>query len=200
MKKNPLVTSFLISNCYDLLKQAVDNQVSPLRYCSIATINSNNCPEQRTVILRNFKEQDRTLDIFTDQRSSKVRQLSRNPKASLLFYHPEELIQIRLQVVAQIHWKDAEARTVWELIPPARRSDYCSVSSPGNSLKKPGNDLPPWWNDSVSREQTEYGFEHFTLLRCCFHQIDLLKLERKGHRRAVFQWKDQQWKGQWVTP
>lgn len=194
------MTTFLAANCCDLLKQAVYEHDNPLRVCSIATVNSDNCPEQRTVILRNFHEQDRTLDIFTDHRSGKLQHLSRNPKASLLFYHPDKLIQIRLQATVQIHWMDATARDAWEKIPPARRSDYCSVSPPGASLKEPGDDLPSWWNDSISREQTEYGFEYFTLLRCYFHRIDLLKLDRAGHKRAVFQWQDQQWRGRWVTP
>ena len=200
MEKKLLVTTFLISNCRDLLKQGVKDHSSPLRFCYLATVNANNCPEQRTVILRNYNEPDRTLDIFTDHRSSKLQHLSRNPKASLLFYHPEKLIQIRMQVAVEIHWKDTASRIAWETIPPARRGDYCSISPPGTSLEEPGSDLPSWWNDSVSREQTEYGFERFALLRCRFYHIDLLKLDRQGHKRAVFQWEDQQWEGHWATP
>jgi hypothetical protein len=200
MEKNLLVATFLVSNCFDLLKQAANDQADPLRYCSMGTVNLDNDPEQRTVILRSFNERDRTLDIFTDHRSSKLQHLSRNPKASLLFYHAEKLIQIRMQTDVQIHWKDSEARTAWDTIAPARRSDYCSVSPPRTALKEPGADLPAWWTDSVTREQTEYGFERFALLRCRFHLIDLLKLRQKEHRRAVFQWEHEQWKGQWATP
>lgn len=172
-----------------------------MRYFIFSTTDPANCSSVRTVILRGFHAGERTLDIYTDGRSGKIAHLRRKPATSLLFYDPRKKVQIRLRATARIHHEDETAAAIWRQLPVSARKDYCAHTGPGTPLDGPGDGLPPsWQDDDLQPEDTDYGFAHFALIRCQFDHVDLLQLDRDGHRRAIYHWNEERWDGQWVVP
>ena len=64
------------------------------RYFTLSTINSNNRPDARVVVLRHFDAKEYLFSIYTDARSEKVHSLKSNPVAELLFYDHRKLSQL----------------------------------------------------------------------------------------------------------
>ena len=78
-----------------LLSRGVKDRKSSFHYTMLSTINGKN-PESRTVILRNFNKDIFELNIHSDLRSGKVKQIEANNNVSCLFYDDKKKIQIMI--------------------------------------------------------------------------------------------------------
>jgi pyridoxine/pyridoxamine 5'-phosphate oxidase len=157
----------------------------PFRYPSLATIE-NQCPIQRTVVLRDSKA-DFELVIFTDERSNKVRQLRKNPNASLLFYHPKKLMQIKVEGLIKIITSGEDYITYWSKVQGKSQSDFTTQKAPGTLIDNP---------DHVNYKEDDH---HFCILELVPKRIEYLQLKRPHHIRARFD-SEQNWKGQFLNP
>lgn len=184
-------------------------------------------PAQRIVVLRRVIRPAKgsggapVLQIHTDQRSAKVRQLEPGPQGmpagcSLLFYNPRRRIQLRLQARCRLHHQDAAAREAWGCLPARSRWTYAVERAPGTPIEHPPG--PPEAEGGLDEARRSAvgsgssdagaaqasGFEHFTLVVCTAVLLDWLWLGSGGHRRARFWWADGvgagSWAGQWVQP
>lgn len=157
----------------------------PFRYPYLATIK-NNKPIQRTVVLR-----DATIDfdllIYTDERSNKIKELERNPNASLLFYHPKKLLQIKIEGCIQIIRSGKNYEDHWSRIQGKSKNDFISKNAPGTAIDNP---------DHVEYNEVEH---HFCLLKLVPESIEYLQLKRPNHIRARFD-NSTQWEGQFLNP
>lgn len=157
----------------------------PFRYPVLASIE-NGKPQQRTIVLRDSTE-DFHLVLFTDGRSDKMHQFDKNPEASLLFYNPKKLLQIKVQgQIKAISHKEVVDR-YWQRVQGNSEKDFRTSDAPGTPIKNP---------DLVAYAENE---SHFCVLELVPEKIEYLQLKRPNHIRAVFLL-DDNWKGQFLTP
>lgn len=60
----------------------------------LATVDENHIPDARTMLLKEFKNEG--FVFYTNYASKKGKDLSINPKASMLFYWPKSIRQVRI--------------------------------------------------------------------------------------------------------
>lgn len=170
---------------HELHRGALDPK-HPFRYLTLAT-EGNHFPQLRTVVLRKITP---SLDflVFTDSRSSKVKEMKETPRASLLFYHPKKQVQVRVKTTVSLHSEDELAKSYWAQLPEHRKSEYRSALAPGTPI-----DIP-----QEGWEETEMQ-NFFSVLKFTPLSIDLLQLSKEGHLRLQFDLTSN-WQGTWLTP
>lgn len=161
----------------------------PFRFMTISTFSSD-YPNSRYVVLRAV-ETDLQIMFYTDNRSSKVNEIRRNPNVSLHFYHPEEKVQVKVMGMAKLHHKDGIASEHWEKVEGEARKAYSSILSPGTEIKSP-SEAHHW--------EEQKGNEHFTVVKVIPHQVELLQLNRVEHLRVRFHREAEQWVPTWLAP
>jgi len=189
----------ILRDTWNQLFRAAVQRKSPLHTPAFATFDGEKVAS-RIVVIRETDTADRLLTCYTDFRSKKVAALQQHPRASWLFWHPGKKFQIRASGTTTIHCKDDLARGKWEAIPPKNRKDYGAKLAPGSVLQQPTDGLDHLEEEMLTTENTAYTLDNFTVLRTEVTELDWLHLHRDGHRRAIFQWQDGDWKKQWVVP
>jgi pyridoxamine 5'-phosphate oxidase len=164
------------------------NSEHPFRYMELGTLGANG-PEIRKVVLREF---EKVLDFyaFTDYRSDKVNELKTNPSATLLFYHPEKRVQVRVKAKAEIHHQDLVCAAFWSTLKGDSRKAYQSTLDPGAGISNP-NEAFHWSKDAEDK--------NFSVLRFIPDSIEILQLNGLKHLRILYS-KNENWKGKWLVP
>ncbi len=188
-----------LENCWRMLLNGAVKRNDPLRTPVIGTFDGHQA-HLRTVILRKTDVQNRTLLLFSDFRAAKVTHLQQFAQLSCLFYHPRRQFQIRVQGVAKVHHKDDVAQAQWSNIPVIGRKNYASELAPGTKVESYTDGTPDFWHNEMDLSETEYAFENFAVIICQVDSIDGLYLHSEGHRRAQFDWKNEDWEGSWLIP
>ena len=164
------------------LAAAVGSKRHPWRVAVLATVDGHGA-DARSVVLRDFQAESRTLLIYTDSRSPKATQVAANPIGTLVLWSAELGWQLRLQVALTLQTSGLQVSSRWarlKLTPAAQ--DYLSPLPPGSPLSMPAP-------ERRSRE-------HFAVLAAQVQSVDWLELHASGHRRARFDAAG----GVWLTP
>ena len=154
------------------LAVAVGSKRHPWRLAVLATVDGQ-AADARSVVLRDFQVESRTLLMYTDSRSPKAAQLAAHPNGTLVLWSAELGWQLRLKVALTLQTAGLQVSSRWarlKLTPAAQ--DYLSPLPPGSPL----NGHPP------ERESRE----HFAVLAAQVLSVDWLELHASGHRRARF--------------
>ena len=184
----------------DLLADGAANAGSPLRKPVLATVALDGAPAARTVILRNFDETERVLELFTDARSAKVAELERELRAAMLFYDPRRDVQLRLTGRA-VPLTGAAAAAAWAAAGLPSRRAYLAVAAPGTPSPAPTSGLPAEVEGIIpAPERLEEGRANFAVIRFAFDEADLVVLSRSGHRRARIRWRADGVAAEWLVP
>jgi len=184
-----------------LLIRAAADKRSPMRTPAMATTKEG-IPYQRTIVLRKYDSSKDEMLFYTDIRSDKVKDLNENPVVSVLFWHPRKKMQIRTIGQVEILHGDPLCEQHWNNIPPLGRLSYATQLAPSALLKEASDNLDPkvWHSEEPPlREETDYAFQNFAILKVQIEEIEILLLSYDGHRRAQFVQKDQ-WNGSWIVP
>jgi hypothetical protein len=169
------------------LAEGAANPSSPFRNPALATAGLG----LRTLVLRRFLPEARVVTLHTDSRSSKMAALQTDPRASLLFWHAERRVQIRLAGHVTVGGA-AEADAAWTALPAGSRATYAVTLPPGTPIADPAEarqDLSP-----------EAARAVFTVLRLGFDTLEYLSLARDGHSRARFGWSGAAHTATWLVP
>ncbi|MEJ1222212.1 pyridoxamine 5'-phosphate oxidase family protein [Sediminicola sp. 1XM1-17] len=169
------------------LKKGASDKGHPFRYCTLATVGLDNIARLRTIVLRKATE-DLMLTFFTDKRSKKVVHIKENQKVSLLFYHPEKLMQIRIEGLAVVNNDIKSKKLLWDSIPEASRKDYTTSEAPGKEIKDP--DVIEYLKDE----------DHFCIVEIHPFKIEYLKLKRPNHIRVRYSKNKTDWEGDFLVP
>jgi hypothetical protein len=163
-------------------------------------VNGVNGVNARTVVLRGAQAKHQLLEIYTDQRSSKVAELSAQPNACLVFWSPRLHWQLRVQAEWSIQTTGAEVASRWQAVRQTKSAgDYMTVLAPGASLLQGEGDGEGEGNlkgaglAPVAKAVEE---NYFAILQARVIEIDWLELGREQHRRA--KWVGEAW--QWLSP
>ncbi len=177
----------------------------------------------RTVVLRRVDALGQVLEIYTDNRSSKVSELTAQPLACLVFWSPRLRWQLRVHAKWSVQATGVDVASRWQAVRQTRAAgDYMSQIPPGAFLPNDGGktevdikvnadsdaEIDAKVNvnldykcdaniDTVVDALTQNADEnYFTVLRAQVVEIDWLELGREGHRRAKLVEK----KWQWLNP
>lgn len=163
---------------FRLLADAVPNRRSPFHTPTIASLDDAGGPSLRTVVLRGFDAEARSLRFHTDRRSDKARGIARDPRVMMHFYDAALHIQLRVAGRAVLHLEDAVADAAWEGSRSSSRMCYAAPDASGAIV--PG---PP-----AAPTDSEIGRPHFAAVIIGFHRLEWLWLAAAGHQRARFIW------------
>jgi len=167
----------LFTGIWNDLERATKDGKHPFRYPSLATYSSQAGVSQRTLVLRKVFSPKRELLFYSDIRTQKVRDLSNDNTASILFYHPKQRVQLRFRCTLEVVKGVIESEQHWQNIPETQKKDYASQHAPGNTVTSTNNRY---------HTDLERGYENFCLLKCDINAIDYLKLNREQHKRYIF--------------
>ena len=183
---------------WSMLDDAVVNRSSSFRIPVFICADQNDI-NGRIVVLRKSDRKNNVLQFHTDLRSQKVDILKQNKNASLVFYDKEEKIQLRVKVICEINNKNSIAEESWKKTQHISRRCYLTDSGPGSISKNPTSGMISKLEDfDYTMEQSEKGYENFTVIKCKIKSIEWLYLAAKGHRRAMFDFENN--KDNWLVP
>lgn len=176
----------LHARIWEMIADHTARGTTPPPLVSLATVDASGAPQQRTVVLRSVTAQTHSVQIFTDTNSHKISELRANPKASILIWRPEEMVQLRLTGEITVT-TGAAVRPLWDALPPSGRVNYAHQPPPGTPLTGPeAYDILP---DPA----------RMAVLTLSVIQIDYVSLAPPKHRRALFR-ASQGWRGAWLSP
>ncbi|MGJ8738212.1 pyridoxamine 5'-phosphate oxidase family protein [Zobellia laminariae] len=169
------------------IKKGITERGHPFRFFTLATIDQSGAPSQRTVVFRHFND-NLSLVFYTDERSQKVQEIGKTRAISLLFYHPENLLQITIQGKASVITDPEVLKEYWSAVPDGNKKDYTTNIAPGSTMKNP--------------DALEYlnGDHHFCAIQIEPNSIEYLKLKRPNHIRVLFTKVNTSWEGKFLAP
>lgn len=171
---------------WTLLQGHLERRAGPREYVTLASVDLNGAPQQRTVALRAAEQSTASLTIYTDLASHKVAEIRAEPRVSVLSWHPEVQVQLRLNGHAKIE-SGADLRPLWEALPDTSLLSYSHLPTPGEEI--PASDAYTQTPD----------FERFARISITLDSVDHVSLAESGHRRALFR-RDDDWQGCWRSP
>jgi 3-hydroxyisobutyrate dehydrogenase len=181
-----------------MLEDAITNRSSQFRI-PVFICGDQSEFDGRIVVLRKSDQKKNIVQFHSDIRSNKIEKLKNNSKAAMLFYDKEEKIQLRLKVECIVNHNNEITKTSWSKTQHISRKCYLVNSGPGTETDIPTSGLKPELdNFDYTKEQSEEGYENFTVIQCKIKSMEWLYLAAKGHRRAKFDLvKD---KSAWLVP
>lgn len=171
----------------DELQKGVSEKNHPFRYCTFATVGNERMARLRTLVLREVT-QNLSLIFYTDKRSKKLIHIKENNKVSILFYHPKNLLQLKIEGLARVRIDDAIVKKHWSGIQSNHRKDYTTSKAPGTSIPNP--DLIEYLNKE----------NHFCIIEVEPFKLEYLKLKRPNHIRVRFSKADIDWHSEFLVP
>lgn len=169
------------------IRKGITERGHPFRFITMATVGTETIARLRTVVLREITE-DLRITIYTDSRTTKINHITVNNQVSFLLYHPEKMLQLKVEGTAQIVTNTERLKSTWQTIQPNSRKDYIAQTTPGSLIKNP---------DNVEYMEEE---NYFSIIDIIPSKIEFLKLQRPNHIRALFTKTDNNWKGEFLVP
>ncbi|MEQ9299421.1 MAG: pyridoxamine 5'-phosphate oxidase family protein [Cyclobacteriaceae bacterium] len=188
INRNDSLTDVLSNVSHELHRGALDRN-HPFRFVNLSTLNQQNV-NARLVVLRAVQE-DLSFIIFTDKRSQKVADLTKNEAATLLFWHAGKKMQVSITGKAELHNQDALAEEYWSGISIEGRKAYGSRLAPAETVERP-EQAHDWPN--------EIGSEFFSVIVVRPVKMEVLQLHKLSHYRAHFKHHKGEWGGDWLVP
>ena len=157
--------------------------------------------ESRIVVLRKFDSQKLVLNFHTDFRSPKVKNLKKNNKSQFVFYDHKLKIQMRIKTMSVINNQNKTTREMWDKTRLLSRKCYLTLKNPSSPTSKPEDGIPEHLiGKEPEFEESEKGYQNFTVIENKIYEIDWLYLEISGHRRLKFVFNNNEPEYQWLIP
>jgi pyridoxamine 5'-phosphate oxidase len=183
----------VLNAAWALLGRGVADRRHGFHHPCVATIDAENRPHGRIVILRGAHPATQTMRFHTDSRSDKCIDIAANPAISLTFYDTGDRIQLRVEGSARLHRDDAVAKAAWESSQRMSRACYATMPAPGSVLaERDAFSLP------VEDAEIAAGYANFVAVVIAVERIEWLFLRHQGHRRARFDLKAGN--AEWLSP
>ncbi len=158
---------------------------------TFANVDAAGFAAQRSVVLRGWSPDTRTLEIHTDTRSAKYGALRLNAKATLHGWDPARRVQLRLRGEVRLHVADAIAHAAWDDLRPPTRATYKVVPGPGTVLQHAGD---------TSQAEESAAFAVFCVVKMAVQELEWLHLEQGSQARAQFRWDNGIRHSMWLVP
>jgi pyridoxamine 5'-phosphate oxidase len=180
------------------LPNAYKNRNNPFRTMNVAYVD-NNIPFCRTVVLRECASDMSCLQFHTDYRSPKIKILQKNPNIAVHLYSAKDKMQLSINGVANIHYRDSITQDAWHKTQFLSRKCYLTPHVPSDLSNTPLDYID---HNQKSLFDTEQGYYNFAVIRIAVQKIDFLYLHIHNNQRIIFS-KDTQtntFQGVWCNP
>ena len=155
----------------------------------------------RIVVLRGVSETEKKIWFHSDIRSNKVKVLKSNSEANLLLYDKSEKVQLRINGLSKINYKNDITLDSWKKTAHMSRQCYLGDKAPGSNAATATSGLTEDVDNlKYSKEESEIGYENFCVIEVFIKSIEWLYLAAKGHRRAYFLLKNNSLEKKWLIP
>mgnify|MGYP001401037637 FL=1 len=184
-----------LENALNKLKRAVKKRNDDFHLLNVVTVDDQNKPNTRNVVLRDFSFENLTIRFHTDKRSSKIKDIKINKSICLIGYDKKAKLQIRIDADAYSINDKEILEDIWKKMYPMSRECYRVSKSPGEKI----NSL----NEVTFDEDDEtnlIGFDNFAAIQCNIKTIEVLYLSHINHIRAKYTKIDGILKGEWIIP
>ena len=173
------------ARAWQLLREGAAGKDHAARFATLATVSPDGAPEARTVALREIDESARTVAVFTDNQSDKMRSLAATPQVALNIWDHVSNLQVRIW--ADVTLQQGEPlRALWDRMPGPALYSYGSTPPPGQPISSA--------LDYIKKPD----FDCFLRILCKVSKMDIVHLG-EDHRRAVFS-QTRDWEGEWLAP
>ncbi|NJB70529.1 pyridoxine/pyridoxamine 5'-phosphate oxidase [Saonia flava] len=169
------------------LKAGVSVKGHPFRFFTLGTVGLERMARLRTVVLRELTP-ELQLIFYTDRRSKKILHIKENNRVSLLFYHPEKLLQLKIEGIASIFTSDDKKKKVWQNLNAKSKKAYTSSMAPGSSITN--------FNEIEYLKKEDF----FCWVEVEPFKIEYLKLSEPHHTRIRFSRMDTDWESEFLVP
>ena len=155
----------------------------------------------RIVVLRGVSETEKKIWFHSDIRSNKVKVLKSNSEATLLFYDKSEKVQLRINGISKVNYKNNITLNSWKKTAHMSRQCYLGDKAPGSNANAATSGLTDDVDNlKYSKEESEIGYKNFCVIEVFINSIEWLYLAAKGHRRAYFLLKNNSLEKKWLIP
>lgn len=188
---------------WQLIERGAADRHSPLHTLAVATVTSEGTASQRIMVLRASDRANRQLRFNTDLRASKVSDIGHDSSISVLGYHPQAKVQLRLTGKAVVQTAGDDVETAWAQASLYGQRCYLADPAPGSVVDAPTSGLDPAVQGvKPSPEQVRPARGNFAILLVEVELVEWLYLAHSGHRRARFEWNwaASRWDGSWLVP
>ena len=157
--------------------------------------------DSRIVVLRGVSETEKKIWFHSDIRSNKVKVLKSNSEANFLFYDKSEKVQLRINGVSKINYKNDITLDSWKKTAHMSRQCYLGDKAPGSDVAVATSGLTEDVDNlKYTIEESEIGYENFCVIETYIKSIEWLYLAAKGHRRAYFSLENNSLEKKWLIP
>jgi hypothetical protein len=182
---------FVFSN----LEKGVTERGHQFHLLVLGTIDKDNRPQNRNVVLRKVDMTNSLIRFHTDIRSNKIIDIKNNSSISLLGYDKVNKLQVRLTANAIVEESKEVLSDVWSKMYPMSRECYRVKDAPGKVVASRDEVLfEDEGNDKLN------GFENFVIINCHISSIETLFLHSSGHVRAKYIYENGTFHGEWLVP
>ena len=158
-----------LDNALNKLKRAVKKRNDDLHLLNVVTVDDQNKPNTRNVVLRDFSIENLTIRFHTDKRSSKIKDIKNNKAICLIGYDKKAKLQIRIDADAHAIEDEKILMDIWKKMYPMSRECYRVSKSPGDKIES--LDEIKFNEDD---ESNLIGFSNFTAIQCDIKSIEIL--------------------------
>ena len=183
----------ILPAAWDLLARGARDRKSEFHILHLSTITADGFPSSRSVVLRGFDEQARSIQFHTDSRSEKAAEIFERPHVAIHAYSQAEKVQLRMQCRASFHHCDALTGAAWRTMHDMSRQCYTQDVSPGSPIETPTS-------GALNTEEGESKpYENFAVVIAMIQRLEWLYLSAAGHRRALFDWRHGELQKTWLA-
>ncbi|MEO1212818.1 MAG: pyridoxamine 5'-phosphate oxidase family protein [Bacteroidota bacterium] len=193
--KKPLFIDFdtqleeLWDKIHTEFRRACQDKKHPFRFVTLGS-QTDEGVGLRYVVLREITANQHFL-FYTDYRSPKVKELEERPNSSLLFYHPQKGVQIRVEGKVGVHHQDSICADQWKKVQGIAQRAYTPLIQPGEVIESP---------QQAHEWPVEMRDEYFSVLEFSPNSYDILQLNRLEHLRLGIKKEGETWKVNWLAP
>ena len=184
-----------LENALNKLQKAVKKRNDDLHLLNVVTVDEQNRPNTRNVVLRDFSIENLTLRFHTDKRSSKIKDIKLNKDICLIGYDKRAKLQIRIDAEAYSIDNEEILLEIWQKMYPMSRECYRVAKSPGDKIESLAEIK---FNDD--NDSNLVGFDNFAAIQCNVKSMEILYLSHTGHIRAKYNNDSGILKGEWLVP
>lgn len=192
-----------LEEAWRLILEGSRDRKSPLHTPTVASVRGDGTPSLRIMVLRDAIRDTRTLRFHTDYRASKVADIGQSGPVSILGYHRDAKIQLRLSGVGRIENSGSTCDAAWDEATLYGKRCYLADPAPGSIVEAPISGLDPSMEGRIPEGyEVAPARDNFSILLVEINKVEWLYLAHTGHRRALFNWDDtdDRWNGQWLVP
>lgn len=144
----------------------------------------------RTIVLRKASSLKKQILFFTDIRSKKWNEIESSPKISTLFYDPIKKLQISMQGVGILNYKNQLWEDEWNKLKVKSRKTYMTELPPGSfSTQKSTGLKPELQKADLELEETQPYQMNFGIILIQVVSLEIVQLAESGNYRANFDYK-----------